>query len=235
VTLARRLAVVAVAALALSGAAVAATGDPQLQLDPADQAWTGSIILNATDVGAGWKGSGSAGPMTAADIGASGSCSAPDMSDLVMTGGTYSPDFYRNDGAYVAAGAVSWQTAEQAAANWSRSFQPTVLGCLARDLQAAGTKQVKVVVTGKRQLAWPTFGERSIAYRISLVFKGRTKVRKKWRPVTMKATADFLAIGAGRAEAMLWTFSFDAHPLTDFSQQKWALLMAQRLATPPAG
>jgi hypothetical protein len=34
---------------------------------------------------------------------------------------------------------------------------------------------------------------------------------------------------------MLWTFSFDAHPLSDFSKQKWALLMAQRMTTPPAG
>jgi hypothetical protein len=234
VTLVRRLAVAAVAALALCAAAAAATGDPQLQLDPADQAWTGSMVLNAGDVGSDWKREGAPGALTGADSGASGSCSLPDMSDLVLTGGTYSPDFYRNDGAYVAATVVTWQTPAQAEADWSRSLQPAVMGCLAGDLQAESTKQVKVVVTGRRQLAWPTFGERSVAYRISLVLKARMKVRKKWRNVSAKATADFLAVGAGRARAMLWTFSFDGHPLTDLSQQKWAVLMAQRMATPPA-
>jgi hypothetical protein len=235
VTLARRLAVAVLAALALCAAAAAATGDPQFQLDPADQAWTGAIVLNAQDVGAGWKPSGTTGGITGADSGASGSCSMPDMSDLVLTGGTYSPDFYRSDGAYVAATAVAWQTPEQAAADWTRNLQPAVMGCLAGDLQAESTKQIKVVVSGRRQLAWPTFGERSVAYRISVVLKARMKVRKKWRNVSAKATADFVAVGAGRARAMLWTFSFDAHPLSDFSKQKWAMLMAQRMSAPPAG
>jgi len=235
VTLARRLAVAVLAALALCAAATAATGDPQFQLDPADQAWTGTIVLNAQDVGAGWKRSGTTGGITGADSGASASCSMPDMSDLVLTGGTYSPDFYRSDGAYVAATVVAWQTLEQAAADWSRNLQPAVMGCLAGDLQAESTKQVRVVVTSRRQLAWPTFGERTVAYRISLVLKARMKVRKKWRNVSAKATADFVAVGAGRARAMLWTFSFDAHPLSDFSKQKWAMLMALRMSTPPAG
>jgi hypothetical protein len=147
--------------------------------------------------------------------------------------GTYSPDFYRSDGAYVAATAVTWQTPEQAQADWSRTLQPALMGCLAGDLQAESTKQVKVVITGRRQLAWPTFGERSVVYRISLVLKARVKVKKKWRTESVKATADFLAVGAGRARAMIWTFAFNAHPLSDFTQQKWAMLMAQRMATTP--
>jgi hypothetical protein len=52
--------------------------------------------------------------------------------------------------------------------------------------------------------------------------------------VSAKATADFIALGVGRSRAMIWTFSFDAHPLTDFSKQKWAMLLAQRMASPPA-
>jgi hypothetical protein len=234
VTLARRLAVVALAALALCAAAAAATGDPQYQLNPADQAWTDSIILSTQDVGTDWKRDGLSGGITGADSGASGSCSMPDMSDLVLTGGTYSPDFYRSDGAYVASTAVAWQTPEQAAADWSRNLQPAVMGCLAGDLQGESTKQIKVVVTGRHQVAWPTFGERSVAYRISLVLKAHVKVRKKWRNVSAKATADFIAVGAGRARAMIWTFSFDAHPLSDFSKQKWAMLLAQRMSAPPS-
>jgi hypothetical protein len=234
VTFARRLVVAAFAALVLCAAAAAATGDPQFQLNPADQAWTGTLILSTQDVGTGWKRDGFPGGITGADSGASGSCSMPDMSDLVLTGGTYSPDYYRSDGAYVASTAVAWQTPDQAAADWSRNLQPAIMGCLAADLQAESTKQVKVVVASRHQLAWPTFGERSVAYRISLVLKARVKVRKKWRNVSAKATADFIAVGAGRARAMIWTFSFDAHPLNDFSKQKWAMLLAQRMASPPA-
>jgi len=234
VTLARRLAVVALAALALCAAAAAATGDPQYHLNPADQAWTDSIILSTQDMGTGWKRDGLSGGITGADSGASASCSMPDMSDLVLTGGTYSPDFYRSDGAYVASTAVAWQTPEQAAADWSRNLQPAVMGCLAGDLQGESTRQIKVVVTGRHQVTWPTFGERSVAYRISLVLRAHVKVRKKWRNVSAKATADFIAVGAGRARAMIWTFSFDAHPLNDFSKQKWAMLLAQRMSAPPS-
>jgi hypothetical protein len=151
VTFARRLAVVALAALALCAAAAAATGDPQYQLSTADQAWTDSIILTTEDVGTSWKRDGLPGGITGADSGASSSCSLPDMSDLVLTGGTYSPDFYRSDGAYVASTAVAWQTPEQAAADWSRSLQPAVMGCLAADLQAESTKQVKIVIANVRR------------------------------------------------------------------------------------
>jgi hypothetical protein len=235
VTFARRLVVAALAGLALCAAATAATAaDPQYQLNQADQAWTGSIILSTQDIGAGWQREGQPGGITGADSGASPGCSLPDMSDLVLTGGTYSPDYYRSDGAYVASTAVAWQTPEQAAADWSRNLQPAVMGCLAADLQASSTKRVKVVVTGRHQLSWPTFGDRSVAYRISLVLKARVKVHKKWRNVSAKATADFIAVGTGRARAMLWTFSFDSHPLSDFNKQKWAMVLAQRMATPPA-
>jgi hypothetical protein len=233
VTFARRLVVAALAALALCAGAAAATADPQYQLSPADQAWTDSIVISAQDVGSGWKREGFPGGITG-QTSPSPSCSLPDMSDLILTGGTYSPDFYRSDGAYVAATAVAWQTPEQAAADWSRNLQPAVMGCLAADLQAESTKKIKVVVTGRRQLAWPTFGERSVAYRISIVLKARVKVRKTWHNVSANATADFIAVGAGRARAMLWTFSFDAHPLNDFSKQKWTMLMAQRMSTPPS-
>jgi hypothetical protein len=228
-----KLAAALFAALALCATASAATGDPQFQLSQSDQAWTDAIVISATDVGVGWKSDGLSGGITG-EASPSPYCSLPDMSDLVLTGGTYSPDFYRSDGAYVAATAVTWQTPEQAQADWSRTLQPAVMGCLAADLQAESTKQVKVVITGRHQLAWPTFGERSVAYRISLVLKAHVKVKKKWRNVSAKATADFIAVGAGRARAMIWTFSFDAHPLNDFSKQKWAMLLAQRMSTPPA-
>ncbi len=221
------------AMLTLATTAAAATGEPQFQPSAADQAWTDAIVISADDVGRGWQRDGLPGGITG-ETSPSPSCSLPDLSDLVLTGGTYSPDFYRGDGAYVAGTAVTWQTPEEAQADWSRTLQPAVMGCLAADLQAENTKRVKVVITGRRKLAWPAFGERSVVYRISLVLRARTKVKKKWHTVSARATADFFAVGVGRARAMVWTFAFDAHPLSDLTQQKWATLLAQRMASPPA-
>jgi hypothetical protein len=221
------------AALALSATAAAATSEPQFQPSQADQAWTDAIVISAGDVGGGWQRDGLPGAITG-ETSPSPACSLPAVSDLVLTGGTYSPDFYRSDGAYVAATAVTWQTPEQAQADWSRTLQPAVMGCLAADLQAESTKKVKVVITGRHQLSWPTVGERSVVYRISLVLKARSKVKKKWHTVSARATADLLAVGVGRARALIWTFAFDAHPLSDATQQEWAGLMAQRMASPPA-
>ncbi len=72
-----RLAAAALAALVLCAAAAAATGDPQYQLNPADQAWTGTIVLGAQDVGAGWKSDGLPGGIANVDSGASSACSSP--------------------------------------------------------------------------------------------------------------------------------------------------------------
>lgn len=231
---ARRLAAVALIALAFCGVAVgAATGDPQYQPAPADQSWADAIVLNAKDLGTGWRSSGSAGTMTGAG-GESATCSGPDESDLVLTGGSYSPDFLRADGAYVSSSAIVWQTAEQAQADWDRNVQPGLMGCLAAELQASSTQKVKVVVTSRRQLDWPALAPRSAAYRLSLVLKARIKVHKKWRNVSVRATADFIAVGTGRATAMLWTVSYDKQPLGDFSKQRYSIVMVRRMAVDPA-
>jgi hypothetical protein len=232
VSFVRRLAVALLLVLAVSGSAAAASADPAYQLDPVDQGWSSAIILAPQDIGAGWMRSGSSGSITG-NTGASASCSTPDESDLVLTGGTYSADFSRNDGAYVASSAVVWQTAEQADADWQRNLQPALMGCLAADLQAESTKQIRVVVTSRRQLPWPALAQRSVAYRISLVLRATMKVRKRLRKVSARATADLVAVGNGRARALLWTFSFDRQPLSDVSKQKWAMLMAQRMSSAP--
>ena len=235
--LVRRLLVVVLGALAFCATATAAaTADPQYQPAPADQSWADSIVLNSKDIGLGWQSSGTAGAMTGEGAGTgSGTCSAADESDLVVTGGTYSPDFYRSDGfAYVSSTAVVWQTPEQAQADWDRHMQPGFLSCLAADAQGFGTKKVKVVVNGRKQLSWPMNAQRSAVYRLALVFKARVKVRGKIRKVSARATFDFIAVGNGRATAMLGALSFDAQPLSDFNKQQWAMLMSQRMSADPA-
>jgi len=231
---ARRLVAVALTALAFCGVAAAAvTEAPQYQPAPADQTWAESILLGTQDLGTGWRSTGSGGSVTTGGA-ESATCSAPDESDLVLTGGSYSPDFFRSDGAYVSTSAMVWQTPEQAQADWDRNVQPALMGCLAADLEASSTKQVKIVVTGRQQLNWPALAPRSAAYRLKLVLKATVKVRKKVRRTSIRATADFVAVGNGRATALLWTLSWDQRPLSDFSKQRYAITMVRRMAVDPA-
>jgi hypothetical protein len=231
----RRLLLTVVAALVFCGVAVAASArGPQYQFDAADQSWSDGVILSAKDVGGDWRSSGVAETITGATSDTA-SCSAADQSDLVLTAGTYSPDFYRSDGAYVSSSAVVWQTAEQAQTEWERNLQPAIMGCLAAALQGASTKQIKVAVTSRRQVStWPALAPRSVAYRLALKLTARVKSRGMWHKLSARATSDFLAVGSGRARAMLWTLSFDRQPLSDFSKQHWLMLMAQRTTADPA-
>jgi hypothetical protein len=237
VPLVRRLLVVVFGALAFCAAATAATGDPQYQLNPADQSWADSILVGSADLGADWKQAGGGGSIDGSSGGGGGdtACSTPDESDLIMTGGSASPDFIRSDGAWMSTAAVVWQTPDQAQADWDRNVQPGLLSCLASSLSTSSTKKVKIVVAGKKQLAFPAIaGGRSAAYRLSLILKGTVKVRKKTRKVAIRASFDFVAVGSGRATAMLWTFALNRQPVSDFNKQQWALLMAQRMTVDPS-
>ena len=229
----RRLSLVLVAALALCATAgAAATGDPQYQVVQVDQDWASSIVLSASDMGTGWRQSSNDG----ATDGGSGdtACSSPDESDLTMTGGSSSPDFSRADGAYVSTSAIVWQTADQAQADWDRNVQAGLLSCLAASAEASSTKKVRIVVAGRKQLTYPALAARTAAFRLSLVFKTSIRVHKKLRKIAVRGTYDFVAVGTGRATALMWALSFDRSPLSDFNKQQWAMLMAQRMAVDPS-
>src|SRR5256885_14573332 len=90
----RRLLVVVLGVLAFSAAAAAATGDPQFQLNPADQSWADSILVGPGDLGTDWRQArgGDRYSRRAADP----ACSTADESDLIMTGSSASPDFTRS-------------------------------------------------------------------------------------------------------------------------------------------
>ena len=230
----RRLLLVVVAALGCCATAGdAATGDPQYQIVQADQDWADSIVLSASDMGNGWRQSSNDGATDGSSSGDT-ACSSPDESDLIMTGGSSSPDFSRADGAYLSTSAIVWQTADQAQADWDRNVQAGLLSCLAASVEASSTKKVKIVVAGRKQLTYPALAARSAAYRLSLLFKTSVKVRKKVRRISVRATYDFIAVGTGRATALMWALSFDRSPLSDFNKQQWAMLMVHRMAVDPS-
>jgi hypothetical protein len=228
----RRLLLVLVGALAFCATAGAAsTGDPQYQAVQADQDWADSIVLSASDMGSGWRQTSNDG---ATDGGSNTACSSPDESDLTITGGSSSPDFSRADGAYVSTSAIVWKTADQAQADWDRNVQAGLLSCLASSAESSSTRKVKIVVASRKQLTYPALATRTAAYRFSLIFKTSVKVRKKTRKIALRATYDFIAVGSGRATALMWALSFDRSPLSDVNKQQWATLMVQRMAVDPS-
>jgi hypothetical protein len=223
------------AALTLAGTAGAASTDPQVQIAAADQAWAESMLLTAGDLGGGWNALAAAGGGEAGDGSAAALCPGFNLneSDLVVTGGSASPNFMRGDGAVASSAATVWQTPEQAQADWDRLVQPPLLDCLGSAISAGSTKKVKIVVRSKRVLPFPGVAPRTAAYRLALSLKTSLKVTGKLKKVSLPATFDFVLLGNGRATGLLFFISFNAKPLSDGYKQSLALLMGQRMATDP--
>jgi hypothetical protein len=158
-----------------------------------------------------------------------------DESDLTITGSNSSPEFLRTRGVggLVSSTAFTWQTAEQAQADWDRNVQPALLTCLARDVQSASTKQLKIVVTAKRQFTYPAVAPRTAAYRLSLLYKTTVNIKKKRKKIALAATLDFVALGNGRATAILLVISFNRAALSETYKRSLATVMALRMASDP--
>jgi hypothetical protein len=226
----RALIVAALAALVLASPA-AASPDPQLQFDPVDQTWAETIVLGTADLGPNWR---SLPANFSGDPRENAICPAgPDESDLTVTGGNAS-DFVRADGGAILASAVTiWQTAEQAQADWDRTVQPSLMNCVAAGLRSASTKKIKLVVTGKRALAYPAIAPRTAAYRFSIAYRTTVKMKKRRKVVSTLATFDLIVLGNGRASALLATLSFNKVPLSESSKQSFAAMLAKRMAADP--
>jgi hypothetical protein len=231
----RVLLVVVLGTLALAGTAGAASTDPQVQIAPADQAWAETMLLTSRDLGGGWNAVSPGGSGGSSDASGSALCPGfnPNESDLVVTGGSSSPNFTRADGAFASSAATIWQTAEHAQADWDRLVQPPLLNCLASAISAGSSKKVKIVVRSKQPLAFPAVAPRTAAYRLALSFKASVKVRGKLKKISLPATFDFVLLGSGRATGLLFFISFNAKPLSDGYKQSLALRMTQRMAQDP--
>lgn len=232
---ARRLLVAVLGLLVLAGTAAAASTDPQVQIAAADQAWAESVQLTARDLGPGWspasEGGGEAGDATGAQL-----CPgfAPNESDLVLTGGSASPNFVRSDGAVASSAATVWQTPDQAQADWDRMVQPALLTCLAKAFAAGSSKSLKIMVKSKQQVTFPSVASRTTAYRLGLVFQVARKVRGKLKRTSVPARFDLVLVGNGRATGMLFVVAFNARPVTDAVELSLADTLAHRLAVDPA-
>ncbi len=235
----RRFAVLVVLlALACSGTALAASlAGPQVQVDAADQAWAAAAAVSLPDLGSGWKPSGTGIALSAADTGAESGCTAsdPDESDLTVTGGWASPDFYGPGGAYVGSEAIVWSSADQAQADWDRTQQSAFLDCMAQGAVKGSTKQVKISVASKGALAFPAVAPRTAAYRLHLVYSAKMRIgkTKKFRTVKVPGNFDVVFVVNGRATAMLLLNSSAVAPISAAAEQQLATSVAARIATDP--
>ncbi len=222
--------------LALAGVAVAATTDPNVAIDPADQAWADSIVLTGADLGKGWSAERvppESDPEGTTDDSSGCPEGIPDESDLTITGAAGPPGFNRGDSS-VASAAIIWQTADQASADWERwtTAMPAFIKCLS-GLFTGTVAGLRVTVTGNAAVtAFAGAAPRVSAYRIKIVFQPPARRKKKAKPLI--AYFDFILFGAGRAFGWAFMESFSPKPLTLAYERLLIAKMAARMANDPA-
>jgi hypothetical protein len=149
--------VVVLATLAVASGALAANGDPQQRITPADQARAKSMLLRASDFNPAFTER----PSPSGDSGFS--CAAIDESDLTITGRATSPSFTAT-AEYVASTAVVYESRADANASWKRGTSKAGLDCLGlsvrRQLRAPGVRFVSFT-----RISFPGRGDRSVAFR----------------------------------------------------------------------
>ena len=222
--------------LALAGVAAAATTDPKVAIDPADQAWADSIVLTGADLGKGWsagKVPPESDPEGTTDDSSGCPEGIPDESDLTITGAAGPPGFTRGDSS-VASAAIIWQTADQASADWERwtTAMPAFMKCLS-GLFTGTIAGLKVTVTGNGAVtAFAGAAPRVSAYRLKIVFQPPARRKKKAKPLI--AYFDFILFGAGRTFGWAFMESFSPKPLTLVYERSLIVKMAAHMANDPA-
>jgi hypothetical protein len=143
--------------LAVAGAALAANGDPQRRITPADQARAKAMVLRASDFSAAYTSHPSSSG------GGGFYCAAIDESDLTLTGSATSPSFTAT-AEFVVSRADVYESRSDSNASWSRGTSEAGQECLRvgirRQLQGTAVRLVSF-----KRLAFPKRGQRSVAYR----------------------------------------------------------------------
>ena len=177
----RLLALGLVLAMAGTGAALAARGDPEERFTKADQARAKAMLLRAADLGPTFAAS----PSTQTD--GDFYCRALDESDLTITGKAESPRF-SGGGVFVTSTAYVYESVADSNASWRRGTSAAGQQCLREGLrrELRGTS-VQLRFFGK--LAFRRLGGRSVVYRAVAVQRG------------VRIYLDLLAIQQTRAQA----------------------------------
>jgi hypothetical protein len=187
---ARRAGTAAVAAflVLVAGAVAGDPGKQKVELNAADQAAAGRVVLRRGDLGPGWTG-GRVKP----DLTSQVSCASyhPKVSDLVVTGAAESQ--FRGTGIALANEVEVFRTAAMVDRDWRRSIVPAAVPCLRRTLTKGLGAQAKVLSFGR--IPFPKVGTHSAAFRGIVVVSALGQ--------TVRVLLDIVLVGRGRTEISL--------------------------------
>jgi hypothetical protein len=158
-----RPAIACVLVLVTASTALAATGDPQRRITPADQAKARSMLLRASDLTKGFT----AKPSSSSDDGPN--CAALDESDLTLTADVSSPDFTRTGSGYVSVGSSAqiYGSVGDAGASWRRGTSTAALRCIAGYFQRLARKDSSGLrFVSVRRLDFPAIAPLTARFRV---------------------------------------------------------------------
>jgi hypothetical protein len=210
----RRLLVVALLlALVSSGAALAARGDPQKRINPADQARAKAMLTRKADLGLGYR----ALPSSSGDF--DRYCKALDESDLTVTGEAKTPTFVSGL-VTVNANSTVYESVVDANASWRRGTSSAGIACITNLLRTEFAKGGLKLVS-LRTLQFPRLSAKTVSYRVA--FTGQSQ------GATVRAYVDLVVLQQTRAQvAVLFGSAID--PLERPEQVRIARILARRMA-----
>ena len=181
-----RLVVVLALAFALvgSGAALAARGDPQEKINPADQARARAMLLRKADLGLSFQAQPSGGANSNLE------CPALDESDLTLTGKAESSTF-TGSFTFASSEAQIYESVADANASWRRGTSAAGTACLRDGLRREFAKEGLKLVS-LRKIAFPRIAQKSAAYRIALAGQSQS--------VTVRVILDVIVLMHLRAQ-----------------------------------
>ena len=197
-----RAALVVLAAAVLTGAALAATGDPIKRHTPTDMAKARAIVFKLRELGAGWKRD------TSQQTDDNPRCSyfAIDESDLVETGYAEST-FNHASGATIGSEASIYKTIANAQTTWSRHVRPALARCLGDAIRREAAKDGdKVTIVSTGTLAFPKVSPRTAAFRLLV------RLTPKGRTTAIPLTYDLVFLERGRILTFLGVLTAGAIP-----------------------
>jgi len=207
----RKLAVAfLLASLVVSGAALAARGDPQKKITPADQARSKAMLLRKADLRPGFT----ATPASVEDD--DFYCKALDESDLTLTGDAESPDFER-ELTFLSSLAQVYESVADANTSWRRGTSAAGEKCVRdefrRQFQRDGIRLISF-----RRVAFPRLAQRTAAYRLVAGSQG------------VRVYVDVVVLQQSRAQAALLLGSA-LTPLAKAEEVRLATAIADRMKT----
>lgn len=210
----RLLLLLACVSLVGAGAALAARGDPQKEIVPADQARAKAMLLRKADLGPEFK---------ATKTGSSDDdfyCEALDESDLTVTGEAESPDFEMLT-VFVSSLSQVYASTADSSASWQRGTSAAGEKCVRdefRRLFRVGSGRL----VSFRRMAFPRVAEKSVAYRMVASSQG------------VRVFLDVIALKQGRAQAGV-LFVSGLAPVPKVEETRLARIVEGRMKTAMRG